>query len=118
MKKQAPSKTLHRPALKRALGREQILEVADDMIATNCYIKIGLTRSQVRAITRLGKRWSIRESPCATMARYLISLSLLDLEGTQAKLVALVRYIEAEGFHTLGHYCDHVMRRQERLAQK
>jgi hypothetical protein len=52
------------------------------------------------------------------MARYLISLSLLDLEDTQAKLVALTRYIEAEGFNTLGCYCDDAMRRQERLAKK
>ena len=118
MKKQAPSKTLHRPALKRALGREQILEVADDMIATNCYIKIGLTRSQVRAITRLGKRWSIQKSPCATMARHLISLSLLNLAETEAKLEALTRYIEAEGFHSLGTYCDDVMRAQERMGKK
>jgi hypothetical protein len=48
------------------------------------------------------------------MARYLISLGLLNLEETQAKLVALTRYIDTEGFNSLGKYCDHVMRAQER----
>ena len=79
---------------------------------------MGLTRSQVRAITRLGKRWSFQKSPCAMMARYLISLGLLNLEETHEKLVALTRYIEAEGFNSLGCYCDNVMRAQERLASK
>jgi hypothetical protein len=48
------------------------------------------------------------------MARHLISLGLLNLEETNAKLAALLKYIEAEGFNTLGCYCDHVMRTQER----
>ena len=90
-------------------------ESASDWITGNYWIQIGLTKSQVRAITRLGKRWRIPKSPCATMARYLISLSLLNVEETFAKLEALTRYIEAEGFHSLGTYCDDVMKTQERL---
>jgi hypothetical protein len=52
------------------------------------------------------------------MARHLISLGLLNLEETQEKLVALTKYMEAEGFSSLGEYCDQVMRAQERLAKK
>jgi hypothetical protein len=118
MKKTAPLKTAHRTLAKKAVRRSQILESEGDWIMGNYWIQIGLTNSQVRAITRLGKCWSVRKSPCATMARYLISLSLLNLEETQAKLGALTRYIEAEGFNSLGMYCDHVMRAQERLANK
>jgi hypothetical protein len=118
MKKNTPLKTAHRTLAKRAVRRRQVLEYEGDWITGNYWIKIGLTNSQVRAISRLAKRWSIRKSPCATMARYLISLPLLNLEETQAKLGALTRYIEAEGFNSLGMYCDHVMRAQERLANK
>ena len=94
------------------------LEYAGDEITGSYWIKIGLTNSQVRAITRLGKRWDIKKSPCASMARYLISLSLLNLDETQAKLVALTRYIKAEGFNSLGCYCDDVMRAQERMGKQ
>jgi len=118
MKKNAPSKPARRTLAKKTARPVQVLESQGDWVTGNCWIKIGLTNSQVRAITRLGKRWTIRNSPCATMARYLISLSLLNLDETQAKLVALTRYIEAEGFQTLGTYCDHVMRAQERIGKK
>ena len=118
MRTKSPVKTARRTVAKKAVQRSQSLECDGDMIATNHWIQIGLTRVQVRAITRLGKRWSIPKSPCATMARRLISLSLLNLEETQAKLVALTKYIEAEGFHSLGCYCDRVMRAQERLAKE
>jgi hypothetical protein len=97
---------------------QKALESSGDWITGNYWIQIGLTNSQVRAITRLGKRWSIRERPCATMAKYLISLALLNPKETEAKLAALVRYIEAEGFNSLGCYCDDVMRAQEKLARK
>ena len=103
---------------RKAAQRNQVLECAGDMLTTNHWIQVGLTRSQVRAITRLGKRWSIPNSPCATMARHLISLGLLNLEETQAKLGALTRYMKAEGFNSLGVYCDQVMRTQECLAKK
>jgi hypothetical protein len=118
MKTKAPVKTARRTLAKKAVQRSQSMECDGDMIATNHWIQIGLTRSQVRAITLLGKRWSIRKSPCATMARYLIALPLLNLEETQAKLVALTKYIEAEGFHSLACYCDHVMQAQEQLAKE
>jgi hypothetical protein len=118
MKTKAPGKTTHRTPAKKASRRCQILEYAGDEITGNYWIQIGLTNSQVRAITHLGKRWSFRGSPCATMARYLISLSLLNLEETQAKLVALTRYIKAEGFNSLGKYCDHVMQAQTLPANK
>jgi hypothetical protein len=103
---------------RKAAQRNQVLECEGDMLTGNHWIQVGLTRSQVRAITRLGKRWSIQKSPCATMARHLISLGLLNLEETQEKLVALTKYMEAEGFSSLGEYCDQVMRAQERLAKK
>ena len=118
MKSKSPVRTARRTLAKKAVRRGQVLECEGDCITGNYWIQIGLTKSQVRAITRLGKSWSIRGSPCATMARYLISLCLLNLEDTQAKLVALTRYIKAEGFHSLGHYCDHVVQTQERLANK
>ena len=118
MKKKAWSKPAHRAPAKTAVQRSEVLEHAGDMITGNHWIQIGLTRSQVRAITRLGKRWSIQKSPCATMARHLISLALLNLAETEAKLEALTRYIEAEGFHSLGTYCDDVMRAQELMGKK
>jgi hypothetical protein len=113
-----PVKNANRVPTEKALRQGKILERDGDWISGNHWIQIGLTKSQVRAITRLGKRWTIKKSPCATMARYLISLGLLNLEETHAKLVALTRYIEAEGFLTLGCYCDHVMRAQEPGAAK
>ena len=118
MKSKSPVRTARRTLAKKAVRRGQVLECEGDCITGNYWIQIGLTKSQVRAITRLGKSWSIRGSPCATMARYLISLGLLNMEETQAKLVALARYIKAEGFQSLGHYCDHVMRAQTLLANK
>ena len=118
MNRKATSKPALRTRAKTAVQRSEVLEYAGDMITGNHWIQIGLTRSQVRAITRLGKRWDIGKSPCATMARHLISLSLLNLPETEAKLVALTRYIKAEGFLSLGCYCDHLMRAQERLARR
>jgi hypothetical protein len=118
MKKNAPLKPARRTPTKKTDRRGQVLEHNGDWFMGNYWIQIGLTNSQVRAITRLGKRWKIGKSPCATMARYLISLSLLNLEETQAKLEALWRYIEAEDFPSLGSYCERVMRAQERLARK
>lgn len=114
---------------KKTCGRKtpkKTLEYASDWITPNHWIQIGLTRSQVRAITRLGKRWrrleaagdDLRNRPCATMARYLISLALLNPEETQTKLEYLTRYMAAEGFNTLGVYCDHVMRAQEKPVRK
>ena len=118
MKKNAPLKPARRTLAKKTARPVQVLESDGDWITGNYWIKIGLTNSQVRAITRLGKRWTIRNSLCATMARYLISLSLLNLDETQAKLVALTRYIKAEGFNSLGCYCDDVMRAQERMGKQ
>lgn len=118
MKTKHPDKTARGTLAKKAVRRAQIMESASDWITGNYWIQIGLTKSQVRAITRMGKRWSIQKSPCATMARYLISLSLLNLKDTEAKLGALTKYIEAEGFSSLGCYCEDVMRAQERLAKK
>ena len=118
MKKAAPLKPAHSKRAKKGVQPIQVLESSGDDVTGNHWIQVGLTRSQVRAITRLGKRWSCQRSPCATMARYLISLGLLNLDDTHAKLQALTRYIKAEGFITLGHYCDQVMRTQERLAKK
>ena len=105
-------KTAKKPCKRRA--PEKARESVGDWITGNYWIQLGLTKSQVRAITRLGKRYRITQSPCATMVRYLISLSLLNVEETQAKLESLCRYIEAEGFSSLGCYCDDVMRKQER----
>ena len=118
MKSKSPVRTARRTLAKKAVRRGQVLECEGDCITGNYWIQIGLTKSQVRAITGMGKRWSIRGSPCATMARHLISLALLNLEDTEAKLKVLVRYIEAEGFNSLGCYCDHVMRAQTLPANK
>ena len=118
MKKSASPKPARRTLAKKTARPVQVLESDGDWITGNYWIQIGLTKSQVRAITRLGKGWNIKKSPCASMARYLISLSLLNLEETQAKLVALTRYMKAEGFLTLGKYCDQMMRMQERAAKK
>jgi hypothetical protein len=118
MMKAAPLKFAHSKQAKKAARPVQVLESSGDIITGNHWIQVGLTRSQVRAITRLGKRWSIQKSPCATMARYLISLGLLNLDETQTKLEVLTRYIKAEGFHSLGYYCDRVMRAQERPGKK
>jgi hypothetical protein len=85
---------------------EVIMEESSDWITANYYVKIGLTRSQVKALTLFGKRWGCRKSPCAAMARYLVSLALIHQEDTEAKLAALLKYIEAEDFGTLGQYCD------------
>ena len=115
MKKNAPLKPARRTLAKKTARPVQVLESDGDWITGNYWIQIGLTKSQVRAITRLGKGWNIKKSPCASMARYLISLSLLNLEETQAKLEALTKYIKAEGFNSLGKYCDDVMWAQEHM---
>jgi len=64
----------------------------------------------VKALTRLGKSWTNSTSPCATAARFLICLGLLNEDETESKLDALFHYIKAEGFRTLGVYCDDMMR--------
>ena len=90
-----------------------IRESEGDWITTNHWIQIGLLRSQVKALTLLGKRWSNSKSPCATAARLLISIGLLNEDETELKLNALISYMQAEGFGTLGKYCDGVMRAKE-----
>jgi hypothetical protein len=96
--------------IKKAAAPAKIQEWAGDLIGTCYWIKIGLNRDVVRALTDLGKRWGISKSPCSEMARYLISLSVLNLGETEAKLLALTRYMEAEGFNSLGSYCWDAMR--------
>jgi hypothetical protein len=93
-----------------SLKQKPIREEDSDYITTNYYIKIGLTRGEVKALTRLGKSWTNSTSPCATAARFLICLGLLNEDETESKLDALFHYIKAEGFRTLGVYCDDMMR--------
>jgi hypothetical protein len=107
-----PGKSATRPA-----KQKPILEHEGDMLTTNHWIQIGLLRSQVKALTRLGKRWSTSKSPCASAARILISLGLLNEDETESKLLAVGDYMKAEGFHTLGMYCEGVMRAKERAAK-
>lgn len=91
-----------------------IRESEGDWITTNHWIQIGLLRSQVKALTRIGKRYLISKSPCASAARLLISLALLNEDETESKLHALASYMKAEDFLTLGKYCEGVMRAKER----
>ena len=98
---------------KSGTGRKQrrpIIESEGDWVTANCWIKIGLTKLQVKTLTRLGREWSNSTSPCATAARLLISLGLLNIGETESKLDSLFRYMKAEGFMTLGCYCEGAMR--------
>lgn len=95
---------------KSKVKRQTILERSGDWIVTNHWIQVGLTRAQVKLLTNLGKTWSLSKRPCAGMARHLIALALLDLEGTNARLRKLAQYLDAEGFNSLGLYCEGAMR--------
>jgi hypothetical protein len=106
-----PSKTRVAKKRSKPIARKQpILESSGDDIEADFWIKVGLTISQVKVLTRLGKRWNARHAPCATMARHLISMALLNLGDTESRLSSLLKYIEAEGFLTLGTYCERTMR--------
>jgi hypothetical protein len=111
------SKTIPRKRL------ESIAESSGDWVACNYWVKIGLTRDVAKALTRLGKHWFVRKSPCAEMARHLVSLAIINEEDTQNKLRAALKYAQAEGFTTFGMYCDGVMRARQaaqstRMAKK
>jgi hypothetical protein len=95
----------------KRVNKPKIRESNSDLVWSNYWIKIGLTPNTVKALTALGKRFGCTKSPCAVTARYLISLALLRPADTEAKLGALLKYIDAEGFTTLGGYCDHAIMR-------
>ena len=86
-----------------------IREEDSDLITANYYIKIGLTASQMKALTRIGKAHTNSTSPCAAAARALIALGLLNEAETKARLYKLGHYLKAEGFYSLGMYCDTAM---------
>jgi hypothetical protein len=67
----------------------------------------------MKALTRIGKTCSTSTSPCATAARLLISIGLLNEADTISKSNAIVRYMKAEDFTTFGTYCEGVMRARE-----
>jgi hypothetical protein len=83
-----------------------VMEYSGDLITSNYWVKVGLTRNQVRALKALARKWNCRESPCAGIARHLVSLALIHIGDTERKMAALLKYIEAEGFHSLGSYCE------------
>ncbi|GEM_PF-2814370 len=94
-----------------------IEEPSGDLARANYWVKVGLLQSQVKALTRLGKRWTNSKSPCTQAARLLISLGLLNEADTEAKLRVLANYMESEGFQTLGQYCAGPMRAKELLRK-
>ena len=115
--KTTPKSTPGASARSRRAERHPIREYCGDWVTGNYWIKIGLTRNQVKALTRLGKNCSTSESPCAAAALLLISLGLLNEDDTISKSDAVVRYMKAEGFTTFGEYCQGAMRAKEAIRE-
>ena len=86
--------------------------------SSDYWIKISLTKHQLKALTRLGKVWSDSKSPGSTAAAVLILLGLLHEDDAKSKLRAVLSYIKAEGFTTLESYCDDVIRAKARVQRR
>ena len=82
------------------------------------WIQIGLTKRQLKALTRLGKVWSHSSDPGGTAAAVLILLGLLHQDDAKSKLRSVLNYIKAEGFTTLESYCDDVIRAKARVQRR
>ncbi len=76
---------------------EIISEYASNLIYSNQWIKIGLSRAESAILTRLGKDYGLAKSPCASAARLLIRYALVNLPALERSSVAIKKYCEAEG---------------------
>lgn len=72
-------------------------EYAGSWVSTNYWLKIGLSKSQLALITKLGKQYRIKDKPAAQCARILIMLALANLEATEHTWRVIGAYAEAEG---------------------
>ena len=86
-----------------------ILEQESDWITANYYIKIGLTRTQVKALTRLGKRFLKCKSPCAQAARFLITIGLLAPKEAELRFATVLSQMQAGDFCSLGMFAESIM---------
>ena len=89
--------------------QQPIREEARDWITGNYYIKIGLPRSQVKALTQLGKRFFRGSSPCAQAARFLITIGMLDPKEAELRFATVLSQMQAGEFHSLGNFWESMM---------
>ena len=100
-------KPVHPRGYKLTQNQKRFIHEYDaDRIGSNYWINIGLPENVAKRLTILGKRFSNSSSPCATGARLLISAAMLHRKDTESNIAAMVHYILAEGFHSLGSYCE------------
>ena len=77
----------------------KVVEYASSLTATNYYLKIGLSRSEVRLVKRLSRDYGFRKEPCARMARQLVMMALVNLPIIEQSFTALVKYCDSEDIH-------------------
>lgn len=98
------------PPVKRS--RPDVSERASDLIFSNYYVTIGLTRNQRALLKQTAGRWGFEEQPCAQAARMLVQLGLANLpliekrgeahaNYCRAKDCFLTTYLDDQAAHTL-----------------
>jgi hypothetical protein len=97
--------TSARKAEKRRLA-PVIREWAGDVIFSNYWVKVGLTRNQLAALSALAKAYGFKKDRVARTARWLIMLGLDCLPILEDRVRALNGYAEAEGFSTVTALLD------------
>ena len=63
----------------------------------NCWLKIGLTRSELALVTRLSKDFDFERSPNANTARLLVMMALANLRFIMRPWQTMMDYCRAEG---------------------
>jgi hypothetical protein len=91
-----------KPAREKAGPDPVIREWASDMVWSNYWVKIGLTRGQSAALSALAKLWGFKRMPAASCARWIVMLGLDCLPILQKRADQLNRYIEDEDLSCYG----------------
>jgi len=79
---------------------------AGSWMGGDCWLKIGLSRAEVKLITRAAKGYKFEAQPTANMARRLLMMALLNLPKLEDDWRARYKYCQAEGID-LADYCEH-----------
>jgi hypothetical protein len=102
-------KTTNAGKPKSRASKVKCVESAGSWIQGNHWIQLGLSRDQVRLITRLGKDYRFKEKPCAHMARQLIMMALINLPLIERSWNSTLKYCQAEDINV-----DHFLRDRAR----
>ncbi len=82
------------------------MEYAGNFMGGDTWLKIGLSRAEVKLITRAGKAYKFKKCPTASMVRRLVMMALLNLPALEESWNANVRYCEAEDIFDMTVFCE------------